>query len=164
VRVTLVLVAPHKVAETPVVPSTPETVVPLPAEIEGRIVVFDIFQVTSSVTVWVPVTPLKIAVATKVAELPLVIVALVPPLTVTVSCCTTGHTVTVMVELVIAPSEALIVVVPGGFGMFVSGPATSWPTTLGLKLATDSSEELQVDLPVTSFVLPSLKVPVAVIC
>ena len=126
---------------------------------------FDIFQVTSSVTVWVPVTPLKIAVATKVAELPAGDCRagapvdrdrqLLPP---------PGRTVTVIVRLVVPPSGAD----RPRSSRFRDGcewPGDELANDAGVELATNySSEELQVDLPVTSFVLPSLKVPVAVVC
>jgi len=119
------LVTPQRVADTLVVLSTPTVVVPLPSVIAGRIDVSEIFQVTSSVTSWVPVTPLKVATASKVTVWPLVTVALVPPLIVTTKVSTTGHTVTEMLELVTVPSDAVTVVVPGGFGILVRGAATN---------------------------------------
>ena len=73
---------------------------------------------------------------------------------------TTGHTVIVaVVDAVIAPSLAVIVVVP----MFVAAEAAVANPLVCPIEATDESEEDQIDLLVTFCVLPSLNVPVAVI-
>ena len=81
-------------------------------------------------------------------------------LSVSVRSLTTGHTVTVAVVVaVMAPSLALIVVVP----MFVAAEAAVATPLVCPIDATDESEEDQIDLLVTFCVLPSLNVPVAVI-
>ena len=77
---------------------------------------------------------------------------------------TTGQTVTVALEvLLMAPTEAETVVVPGGFGIFASVVEVICPITLPLNDATLGSEEVHEALLVTSFVLPSLYVPIACI-
>jgi hypothetical protein len=78
---------------------------------------------------------------------------------VTVMLVTTGHTVTVAV-FVKAPSVAVMVVTPGGDEIVVA--ALTRPL-LGPTVATVVSDDCQVLLVVTLEVLPSSKVPVAVI-
>lgn len=151
VIVIVLLVPPHKLAETVVLPA--DTGVPVPP-LMVRIEVLPTFQVTSEVTsVWV-LTPWKVASAVKAMDCPVLTVVGVAEIVIVL---TTGQTVTVALEvLLIAPTEADTVVVPGGFGMFARLVAVIWPITVLLNDATLEFEEDHDALLVTSFVLPSL--------
>ena len=112
------------------------------------------FQVTSEVTsVWV-LTPWKVAWAVNVIACPVLTDVGEPEM---VKVFTTGHTLTVELEvLLMAPTSAETVVVPGGFGMLARLVAVIWPITLLLNAATVGLEEVHDALLVTSLVLPSL--------
>jgi hypothetical protein len=72
-----------------------------------------------------------------------------------------GPVLTVIVELaVIVPEVAVMVAVPGGLVMLAA--AVTKPPLLTVAIA--EADEVQVALPVRSLVLPSLKLPVALIC
>src|ERR1700756_1361432 len=112
VIVIVLLVPPHRLAETVVLPAA--TGVPVPPVIV-RTDVLPTFQVTSDVTsVWV-LTPWKVAWAVKVIACPVVTDVGEAEMVIVL---TTGQTVTVALEvLLMAPTAAETVVVPGGFGM-----------------------------------------------
>lgn len=159
--VTALLLEPHSEPVTLNVDAFPETVVPTPSVMLGSALVLPMVQVTLSVTLWLPVTPLKVAVAVKYRDEPPVTLALlppVPPLVVLTTNCmfwTVGQTFTVCAELLTAPSDALTLVVPGRVSpRDCRLAAASNPGAV--KLATPGLEELQTDWPVTVFVLPSL--------
>jgi hypothetical protein len=115
------------------------------------------FQVTMLVT-GVPAAPPTVAVAATVRTPPEG--PLVPLGAVSVRLLTTGQTFTVAVVVaVIAPSLALIVVEPIEVALAV---AVTSPVVCPI-VATDESDEDQMDLPVTTSVLPSSNVPVATI-
>lgn len=155
--VTAGLVPPHRLAVTVVVrPEAVELTVAAPAEMDGITFVFEIVQVTSLVTSCCVRLPEKTALAIKVMAAPaagLVVDG------VTVMLVTTGHTFTVAV-LVKAPSVAVMVVIPGGEAML---DAACTRPLLAPTVATVVSDDCQVLLEVTLEVLPSSKVPVAVI-
>jgi hypothetical protein len=116
-----------------------------------------IFQVTISAT-GVPGALPTVAVAPTKSGV--VCGALVPLGAVSVRSLTTGQTLTVAVVVaVIAPSLALIVVLP----MFVTLDAAVTSPLFCPTDAVPGSDEVQTDLLVTTWVLPSLNVPVAVI-
>ena|SRR5580765_6511902 len=114
---TVLLDTPHNVADTVIVLGWPEIVVPLPLlSIEASTVVSEMFQVTNWLTGLFPVIPLKVASASNVRAVPPGTLTVDPPLTVTVNVCTTGQTVTVWLELLTEPSDALTLVVAGKVG------------------------------------------------
>ena len=114
---TVLLDTPHKLADTENVLGLPETGVPLPAvSIEGSKLVLEMFHVTYASTGLFPETPLKVASASNVRAVPPGTLTLAPPFTVRVNICTTGQTVTVWVELLTVPSDALTLVVAGKLG------------------------------------------------
>lgn len=116
-----------------------------------------IFQVTISAT-GVPGALPTVAVAPTKSGV--VCGALVPLGAVSVRSLTIGHTLTVAVVVaVIAPSLALIVVVP----MLVAVEAAVTSPLFCPTEATDASDDVHTESDVTVCVLPSLKVPVAVI-
>lgn len=165
--VTVGLVEPQRLADTVNVPGESAVVCPFPVvSMLGRIVVFEMFQVTKSVTSVVPVIPLNVAVASKVKAAPLVIVACVPLSTFKTMLWTTGQTVTMIPELVTEPSEAVTVVVPGKVPALCKSArlAAVKSPELPLNEATVGLDELQTAWPFTFPVLPSSKVAVAVIC
>ena len=148
---------PHRVAVTVVDrPEAVELTVAAPALMDGITAVFEIVQVTLLVTSCWFRFPEKTALAIKVIAAPaagLVVDG------VTVMLVTIGHTVTVAV-LVNAPSVAVMVVTPGGEAML---DAACTKPVLAPTVAEVVSDDCQVLLEVTFDVLPSSKVPVAVI-
>ena len=123
---------------------------------DGITAVFEIDQVTLLVTTCWFRLPEKTALTTKVIAVPaagLVVEGVIVMLV------TVGHTVTVAV-LVNAPSVAVMVVVPGGEAILAA--AVTSPE-LAPTVAVVVSDDCQVLLEVTFEVLPSSKVPVAVI-
>lgn len=99
-------------------------------------------------------TPWKVASAVKAIACPVLTVVGEAEIVIVL---TTGQTVTVALEvLLMAPTDAETVVVPGGFGMFDRLVAAIWPITLPLNDATVGLEEVHDALLVTSLVLPSL--------
>jgi hypothetical protein len=151
------LVPPHNVAVTVVVmPDAVELTVAAPPLMDGITAVLEIVQVTALVTsCWLRL-PEKTAFATKVMAVPatgLVVDGI------TVMLVTTGHTVTVAV-LVKAPSVAVMVVMPGGEAMLAAAFTTPLLVPTEATVVSDDCQEL---CEVTFDVLPSSKVPVAVI-
>ena len=148
---------PHKVAVTVVdIPEAVELTVAAPAEMDEITAVFEMVQVTRLVTSCAFRLPEKTALATNVIWVPaagLVVDG------VTVMLVTTGHTVIVAV-LVKAPSVAVMVVTPGGDAML---DAALTRPLLVPTLAIVESDDCQELCEVTFDVLPSSKVPVAVI-
>jgi hypothetical protein len=155
VIVTVLLDTPHNVADTVNVLALFAMVVPLPAlSIEASALVLEMFQVTNASTLLFPVTPLKVASASNVRAVPPATLTLAPPFTVRVIVCTTGQTVTVWLELLTVPRDALTLVVAGKVGRFVR--AVAWIVPGLVKIATFVLAEVQIDFPVTSPVVPSL--------
>lgn len=145
------------VAETVVErPVAEELTVADPSVMEGITSVFEMFQVTSLVTSTTSLLPEKVAFAVKVMASPAVGFRSED---VTVILVTFGQTVIVAVSLA-APSVAVTVVTPGGLS--IVDAAVSRPV-LAFIVATPVREESQLHFDVTSEVLPSSKVPVAII-
>lgn len=157
--VTVLLLMPLRVAVTLVVEPevAVESTAPLPLVIVVMTAVLLLLQVTWLVMSCCCALPLKVPKAVKTTVCPAAGLGVVVLMAMAVS----GPVFTVTVELaVMVPEVAVMVAVPGGVAMVVA--AVTRPPLL--TVATSVAELVQLALPVKSLVLPSLKLPVALIC
>jgi len=159
VIVKTLLLMPLRLAVTSVV--APEVAVdctaPLPLEMVAITAVLLLLQVTRLVMSCCCALPLKVPIAVKTTVWPAAGLGVVVLMAMAVN----GPVFTVIVELaVIVPEVAVMMAVPGGLDM-VEAAVTRPPL---LTVAMSVAELVQLALPVKSLVLPSLKLPVALIC